>query len=520
MNAQRAVRSADRKGIAAFFVLLLLSLTLSLGYAMMRSQSVAVQIQRNACRLPAAQQDAITGITLALKQMTLSTWTGVSTVLNGTLGPYDTYQVSYTAGDPTLAASSSSYGEYPYRVTLLSTGSSVDPSNVQNVATYQVRAVVRLVPRALATEPSSRSTMMQYAVYQYQFGTFDVVVPSQIQGSVYTQAYPGISGQIWPLDSSYDWSITGAGLQYYGDLKGLKTATGSDWRPFTGALTLMNYFLQPGNVQTVISGLGLTVSQYWLPTTIPWNPPASMSTYQIYPGGPQYQVQVLAASLQATTLQPSMTTNPLGIYFRSGPLDLYDNTTIQGTVITAYGGAADVTVHGKGIALNPVSLPALYNTTTPIQLPVVVSGGNFKINANAGVAINGQASVASTFDVVAAGQAGTVMTFLGQLVAGAVSIEPRTEWTSQSSTWWSNELSAFNGQKNKTGGYKYFPQYLQKYTSLNPVPQVVIKPSSSTVQYHWQVWTGSQSANNPIFVPASGDGGLRWDLVSWTENPS
>lgn len=520
MNSKAGTRNSDRRGIAVIVVLLLLSLTLTLSYAAMRSQSVAARIQRNAGRRPSAQQAAMTGMAIALKKMSKSDWAGVNTTLSGSLGLYDSYQVTYTTGDPSLTSSSSDYSDYPYRVTLLATGSSVDPGNSHNVATYQIRAVVRLVPRALAAEPSQWSTMTQYTVCQTQFGDFDIVVPSRIEGPVFTQAWIGVSHDIWPVNGSDYWNITAAGLQYYGDLNLLRTAKGLDWRPLNAQLSLLYLFIQPGNVSTVLNGLGISMTQSWFSNTYSWNPPGSMSTYRIYPGGKQYQVQALDSSVQNATIQPNMTTNPLGIYFRSGPIDLYDNAKFQGTLVTSYTNSANVTVRGRGVSFTPVNLPALYGTTVPIQLPAVASGGSLVINSNADVTINGQVAVANAFNILSSGQTGTTMSFLGQLIASSVTIEARSEWLAQSSGWWTGRLNAFAAQKNQTGGYKHFPQYLQKNTSLDPTPRLIIKPSATSVRYHWQSWTGTQNADNPIFVPASGDGGLRWDLLGWAENPS
>jgi hypothetical protein len=502
--------AGPRRGVAVLVVLLLLSVTMALSYAAMRSQSVAVCIQKNSVRQLTAKQDALTGITMAIRKMYSSTWAGVDTTLQGTLGLYDRFQVTYATGDASLTPSNSSYSDFPYRVTLLSTGYSTDPSSSQNVTTYKIRVVMRFVPRQLASEPSGWSSMLGYTVYQYQFGAFDVEEPSRIEGPVYTQALVGISQDIWPADFSHDWNITAAGLQYYADLNLLRIAQGLDWRPYNAAMSLWTW--QMGDTPTVLNGLGITQSKYSWPATINWNPASYMSTYCIYPGGKQYTVQPVAGSLQGAPWQPDMVNNPLGIYYASGRVDIYDSATLQGTLVTA--GMGDVNVHGRGITFNPVSMPPLYGTTAPVQLPVVAGGGDFTIAANAGITISGQVAAAGTFDVASAGQTSTSMTFLGQLIAGAVSIEARSEWLGQSAGWWQGKVNSFSAQKDHVGGIKYFPQYLQQTTNMDPTPRLIIKPSASPVRYHWQSWNAQQ---NPIFVPNAADGGLRWDLVSWTE---
>ena len=47
-----------------------------------------------------------------------------------------------------------------------------------------------------------------------------------------------------------------------------------------------------------------------------------MSTYQLYPGGAIYKVQSIASSQQNVAWQPNMLTNPLGIYYASGAVNL------------------------------------------------------------------------------------------------------------------------------------------------------------------------------------------------------
>ncbi|MGD0900664.1 MAG: hypothetical protein ABR915_22760 [Thermoguttaceae bacterium] len=499
--------------MATIIVLLLLSITLAMSYAMMRTQSVAVQIQRNAARAPAARQDALTGMIMALKKMHMNAWAGIAAPLTGTLGPYDSYQVTFATGDPSLSSGNANYSDYPYRVTLVSTGSSLDPDNPQCVARYKIQAVVHLVPRALSAEPASWSTMLNYTVYQTALGFFDPAVPSQIQGPVYTQAVLDMSHSIWANDGG---PLDQCRQRYYADLNPFRTATGTDWRPYTGQVSF-EMFIQYSDTNTNLSNLGITLSQYWSWSGVSWNPPSQSFSYQLYPGGQTYNAGSLAASLQGVSLQPDVINNPLGIYYRAGPVSLGANTTFYGTLITQYAANADVTIQGTGISLTAVSLPALYGTTTPVQLPVIASGNNLYVNANTNATINGQACVAATLDVDSAGQAATVMALSGQVITAALDLEPRTEWLGHTSGWWQGKYNAFMAQKST--GYKYFPQYLQKTAGVDPTPQLIIKPAAAPVRYHWQTWNGTQGAANPIFVPASGDTGLHWDLLGWAETP-
>jgi len=495
-----------RRGVAVFVVLLLLSMALALSYVMMRSQSVTVQIQRNAARGPAARQDALTGVMMAIKKMSTTAWAGVGSTLSGSLGPNDSFQVTFTTGDPSLAPSSSNYSDYPYRVTVLSTGHSIDPQNSQCVTGYQVQAVVRLVPRALAAEPSQWSTMLGYTVYQNQFGFFDAAVPSQIQGPVYTQATLDMSHSIWASDGG---PLDQCRQRYYADLNPLRLAQGNDWRPYTAQIQVESW-IQYSDTISNLTNLGIPVSQYWS-----WTSPS----YQLYTGGKTYNVPSAGPTVQNTALGPDVLANPLGFYYSAGQITLANSATLSGTLITSYAAGANVSLSGTGIQLNAFSLPALYGTTTPIQFPVLVSGGSVTVAASASVAINGQAAVVGTFDVASASQTATAMTLTGQLITGALDIEPRSEFLVQNGqgSWWNGRYNAFISQTQN--GYKYFPQFLQAKNNMDPTSRLIIKPAATAVRYHWQTWNGSQNASNPIFVPATGDAGLYWDIVGWTETP-
>jgi hypothetical protein len=74
----------------------------------------------------------------------------------------------------------------------------------------------------------------------------------------------------------------------------------------------------------------------------------------------------------------------------------------------------------------------------------------------------------------------------------------------------------FNSQPS-TGRIDLFPVWLGQPIAglplLDPVPALTIKPNPSPLTAHWQDLT------QPIYVPASGDTGLRWDLVRWTPLP-
>jgi len=180
----------SRRGMSVIFVLALISMTLALSYAMLRTQATIEQTERNTNHRATARQAAMTGMSVALRAITEPTWGGVDVDLKGNLGDGSTYAARFETGDASLVAGDPDYAEYPYRVTITSTGSVVDPANPQIQATHQVRSVVQLVRRKLADNPVIWPTIQPYTVYQWgtgDAGKFDITTPLHVEGPVFLQ---------------------------------------------------------------------------------------------------------------------------------------------------------------------------------------------------------------------------------------------------------------------------------------------------------------------------------------------
>ena len=105
------------------------------------------------------------------------------------------------------------------------------------------------------------------------------------------------------------------------------------------------------------------------------------------------------------------------------------------------------------------------------------------------------------------------LSLTGHLVVGGdCTIHGRSEWQLSSSSW-NSMRTLFQLQLALPSASKiaYFPIYLSAF-GLNPNPLLTFKPDASLVVNQWQDLSG------PIYVPATGDGGLRWELLSWTDN--
>jgi hypothetical protein len=480
--------------MALLTVLLLLSLTLGLSYAAMRSQGTASMIQRNSDRRASARQDAITGMSMALKKMSRSDWGGVGTSLNGSLGTSDSFLVTYTTGDSSLSASDA---DQPFRVTLLSTGYSADPQQPQSIAIYRVRAVVRLIPRQVAAEPSDWPKMQGYTLYQTDTQETDLDIPCQFTGPVRLQAKLDIASH-YPNNNS-------ARSQYISDLNSMRLGGWPDYRPFNGPVNIPFTGQDAKYFAYLTPGLGITVNNTAAQKAASdWVMPTSLTTYQVYPGGPAYTVQAAPATLSNTTLNPDPTNNPLGLFFSSGNVTISSNVTINGSLFCGN----NITIAGTKVALQAAALPSLAGTTGPVRLAAACCQ-NFTVNTAAGGQATGPVTVFDTFQINQ-GSASMAFSLAGQLVAKKICIQQRVEWNQLN---WGNCYKAFQTAKLLFPlTVKYFPDWMNKNYGCSPASQLNFGPESPAATYHWA------SSYNPIFVANASDGGLRWDLLSWTEN--
>lgn len=500
MNRRPAIRRrspAPRRGVAVLLVLLLLSITLGLSYAMVRTQNTAAAIGRNADRRTLAREAALTGLSMAYQNMFSRDWSGVSTSFSRSVSSAESFSVTYMAGDPTLTSSSPDYRKYPYRVTLLSTGTSIDPSDSNCTATHTARAIVQLVPQALVDEPSCWSTALNYTLYQYYPGTCYIAVPFRATGPVRFDQWLN-------LGYGYNWTDTTRNL-YIQDLYDMKTPT-SDWRPFDGPVTLLSYqkswdsALVSLLTQSGISTSGAGYSYYSLePSTRP-------ERYRLYPGGPEYTVGTLAQDCRNASWLPDPVTNPLGAYVRAGTVNLYDNAVIQGTVLTTASGS--VNIRGTNVQVTPVDLLPLHGTTAAVRLPIIIAQGDLRVCAGASGTLKGMATSGAAFQIDADDQNGIALTLQLKIAAASFIVYPRSNWE-QTTTWWNTQYNNFKNQ----GTIAYFPDYLQKRTSLVPEPKLLVTPDTTAARYHWNPLLSS------VYTYPDSTRGLSWEVVQWTDNP-
>jgi hypothetical protein len=169
---------------------------------------------------------------------------------------------------------------------------------------------------------------------------------------------------------------------------------------------------------------------------------------------------------------------------------------------TQYGASTwTVAASQNGMAL-PTYLQSQLTTFSATEINRMILAGCVKINGAVGL----------TSSNVATGQTVEACTriFLGRAFAKNVNVYGRTEWY-QWSGWWSNLYSLFTLQLQNRNPITLFPVWLQDALSLQPEPQYGLWPDPRNPYYHW--W----NPQSTIYVPNPSDGGLRWDLLSWTE---
>ncbi|MGD9722395.1 MAG: hypothetical protein AB7O59_12900 [Pirellulales bacterium] len=599
-HRRRCSASGRRAGITVLVVLALVSVALAMSYAILCSQMSAIHLQSNSDRGHQAEQAALAGMSAALRAVRLSNWSGVAAPLNASISATDAYSVTYTAGDASLTPSDPDYAKYPYRLTVTSTGTSVDPAQPTVVATHRVQAVLELVPRKLDPGPANWSTMAAYTIYQMTNTDVFLALPCHIEGparlasplrmadayswhagsrsryfsdlnlmrsganEVQTVTRSGTSGGtftlsfngattapiVWSSSTSTvqtrlqslatigsgnatvggspgSWTVTFGGTLAATDVATLSaniaglsgpapainvatTIPGgpgtADYRPFSGPVSMPTSLTDSTNLGLLTNELGLSVND--IVTNAEAFPSlGSVATYRLYPGGPQYNLAQLPASVSNTTLTPDPVTNPLGLYYASSSSSLGNNVTIRGTVITG----VDLNITGTNVLIDPHDLQPLDGTTSAVRLPSVIALDDLTVAGGAQATINGVVCVGDDF-VVDEGTEGTSLSVQGRVIAsGDITIGCRSEWKNYASGQWDTFYADFQAQLSLPGAVSFFPMWMSAAQGRNYVPNITLRPASDSSVSQWQ------NLSQPVYAVLEGDSGLHWDLVSWTD---
>ncbi len=509
-------RRSQRRGMAVLLVMVILSVTLATAYAVIYSESQSLQIQQNSSSRAQARQAALTGLSVALRKMHQSSWSGVGTDLEASLSSTDRYEVAYTHGDASLTEDHPDYDRYPLRVTIRSTGYSTSGANE---AEHVAQAVVELVPRNLASEPSCWSELVPQlnlstgiidvsitppTLDQYASGSCFLNPPIRIEGPVRLRAELQIG-------THYAWSNS-TRLKYFDDLRKMRLAGLGDLRPFTGPVRLP-YSSQSDAVWLLQSQIGVTTADVSASSLSGFSAPDQIRTYRLFPGGPQYSVPRCGTTVADTTLEADPQTNPLGVFYCSEDVSIENNVTLRGTLVVA----GDMELDGRNVQMQAASLPALYQsgTAAPIELPVLVVQDDLRAEDDCRTWIRGMATVFDDFQLERS-SSNLVFDLTGQLTARDLEIHRRSDWDYGSSSWsvlHSNFLSLLQWLLflDPSSTLKYFPSYLDAQYGLDPDPRIELRPRTDLVRYHW---LGNDQS---FYIAHPDDPGLRWDIISWQD---
>jgi hypothetical protein len=515
----------SRRGIALVLVLGLLAITLGFSYALLRSHTTDHELERNQSRKMDARAAAQAGIAVALRKLYDGTWAGADTSFAGdlTADKLQGFTVSYTTGDSELTSASADWKEYPFRITLLSKGYSIDPSTAASRSEYSIRVVVQLVRRKLNTNLASTPGLETLSICQTGNDTVEIQYPIRLNDNVYIQGEIEFSRQ-YPQkhkDTTY--------MTFFDDIYDMYHDVGWDYRPFSGRLFTPSSRQSGGgdvvkvlDAQLHVPRTDVPVSSASLVPTI-----STFSGYRLYDKGKQYAGQALTVTPDSADLIPNAEyvvsggsfapdpqANPLGIFTSTqGSVGFSSNTSFQGMLV-AYGsgGSSDVHIAGTNVAIQAPTLPALAGDATNYQLPAVVADDDVRIYDGTNRTINGWIVCADEFELNS-GASTTAIAVTGGVFCRKLYLEGRSSWV-QSQSNWQSAYSAWNGALLKLGQNWYFPGWLDNNRSswgIYLTPRLIFSATPSGVTNH------VPDLSQPIYVPHSEDGGLRWDVLKWQE---
>ncbi len=498
----------QRRGMAVIVVLGLLAITLSLSYALLRTQGTAQLIARNSSRQLDAKLAAEAGLAAALRKIHEDGWAGVSSTVSANVDANTSYFVEYTIGDAALTTTDPNYAEYPFRVTITSTGTATDATQTSMQTNYRLQAVVQLVRRAFrSSNPTGWSNYLTPTIYQWSSSDAHLNFPLRIEGPT------TFLGRL-RLCTNYPGTIATHDL-YLKDLNSLRLASGVDDRPLNSTVTLGTTSQLADVTSSLTGSLGLSTASSSASTAAPLTRPGSVTTYQLYPGGMSYAIPSITSTYGSNpsniTLTADPVANPLGIFRSEGQVTFGNNVSLTGTLLSG-DSSADVRIEGTGVTLAGRNLPSLDGSTTNYQLPTLIAGDDFRLFGSANATIRGLTLVWDEFELAYGSQEQT-LDFRGKLLTAKFLARGRQEWDIDDG-YWDLERILYNFQYRnppEPGTVTGFPEWMRRRYGYDYHPQKLkMQANGDGVQYRWQDWTQS------IYVKGSSDAGLRWNLIRVT----
>jgi hypothetical protein len=182
-----------------------------------------------------------------------------------------------------------------------------------------------------------------------------------------------------------------------------------------------------------------------------------------------------------------------------------------------------VEIADADVEMSPVELPPLWDTDEPVRLPTLVSADDVKIQKDSTVVLSGMLLAGDDFEVDSDQPNEIHFTAIGPLASKDFYVHVRKQWD-RSSDWWRDQWEEYWEQHEDSedgdgdgdedeDGIDNFAVWLDVVHDLGSAPQIRFLADDRDVRYHWQ------DPNEPIFVPAAEDDGLRWEVLEWNDNP-
>lgn len=526
ISLQRRARAAwsQRRGLALVLVLALVALTLGFSYALLRTQTVDHELQRNQSRRSDARGAAQAGMATALQRLYKGNWSGADTTFTGTLDAdgVQGFTVTYTTGDSALTSTSSDWEEYPFRLTIESKGYARDPNTPDSKSEYTVRVVAQLLRRKLSATTASTG-YDGFSLCQTSNATVRIEHPVRVNGNLYLQGELQFA-RAYPQERLGDAFVT-----FFNDLYGMYANQGWDYRPFAGGLYTPSSS-QPagGDVNMVLDTL-LHVPRTDVSTNSSTLVPlgSSFNGYTLYAKGKTYSGAELPTYVDSADeianaeyiIQPGSYThdpqqNPLGLFMcKRGRTGITSNTSIQGLILNHISGdPGDLYIAGQNVSLRAKTLPSVLGDAANYRLPAVMVRDDLRIHDGANRTVEGWVVCGDEFQV-RPGAASSSITFTGGVFCSKLYLDQRSS-VPTSSTTWLTAYTAFALQLFPQGENAYFPGWIKNSQSswgLDLEHRLIFNPTPSTVTNHMP------DLSQPIYVAHPDDGGLAWDLIRWQE---
>lgn len=339
--------SADRRGFSMILVMLAMGFALALTYGFMRTQVTSLQLTQNEIRRDLALEAARTGAAAGLLRMQDPSWVGVtdtySKITQLDSGNKVTCDVSYSAPAAGQLAGVAD-ASLPLHVILTSIGTWSSPRDSSITVKRTITVVVRLMPRLpgrtardgdvatatdLATNPTNYQATLPYSLTMTSSSSTSLRLDpgARIEGPVW------LRGMVLFDEPRWSSTIRNAMLTEIGNQYGSTSpSTFAHPHPLNGPVRFRNS--PNGSTQTDMSRLKTPWSTNSESPTVATVNASAWMTYQLYDKGPVYQATTLSSSLSNVTLRPSAS-NPLGIFVRSGNLEIRNSVSVQGTLVVS-----------------------------------------------------------------------------------------------------------------------------------------------------------------------------------------